>query len=249
MQKDTTLISFLSISIAYTIGLLFFTIVETLINGKADDFGVIIFWSAIFEFLAWLVFLFYPLKKLNSKSKIFNPILFPIISMIYLEIVFIIMIGWGFLISGYYIVLFVAAVVGYSFGVIYINLINNKRFNDFLRKRELNRLIILYPFLFIFLFLYAFPKILPATAFRFMPDQIQANIVEKTIPKFKEGDSFTDLDKALPGYLYHIQNGQGNMSAQMENFSFVIQIENNKIVRLEHSKQKNPDFTIYGSNN
>ena len=249
MQKDTTLISFLSISIAYTIGLLFFTIVETLINGKADDFGVIIFWSAIFEFIAWLVFLIYPLKKLNPKSEIFNPLLFPIISMIYLEIVFLIMIGWGFLLSGYYIVLWVAAVVGFSFGYIYINLINNKRFNNFIRKRELNRLIILYPFLFIFLFLYAFPKILPATAFRFMPDEIQANIVEETIPKFKEGDSFEDLDKSLPGYLNHIHNGEGTSFAHHGEFSFVIEVENNKIVRLEHSEQKNPDFTIYGSNN
>ncbi|MFD1096114.1 hypothetical protein [Salegentibacter chungangensis] len=249
MQKDTTLISFLSISIAYTIGLLYFTIAETILNGRADDFGVIIFWSAIFEFVAWLVFLIYPLKKLNLKSKIFNPLLFPIISMIYLELVFILMIGWGFLFSGYYIVLEVAAVVGYSFGFIYVYLIKSTRFNNFIRRREINRLIILYPFLFIFLFLYAFPKIMPSTAFRFMPDEIQADIVEKTIPNFKKGDSFEDLDNSLPGYFSHIANGQGNSFASHGDFSFVIEVKNNKILRLEHSKQKDPDFTIYGSNN
>lgn len=246
MKKDTTTISFLSISIAYTIGLLFFAISETAKNGRADDFGVIIFWSAIFELIAWAVFLIYPLKKLNHKSSLFNPIIFPLITTIYFLAVFTLMIGWAFFVGQYYIVFGVAAVVGYSFGLIYVILIKSERFHKFIHAKTFNRLIVLYPFVFLFCFLWVFPKITPSLAFRFMPDEIQSEIVGKTIPKFKVGDDFEDLQKSLPGYFDHIENGSGNLAVQSEEgFSFVIQIKNKKIIRLEHSKQENADFTIY----
>lgn len=246
MKKDSTTISFLSISIAYTIGLLFFAIVEAIRNGRADDFGVIIFWSAIFEFIAWAIFLVYPLKKLNHKSSLFNPIIFPILTTFYFLAVFTLMIGWAFFVSQYYVVVGVAAMVGYSFGLIYVLLIKSEVFNRFINAKTLNRLIVLYPFVFLVCFLWVFPAVTPSLAFRYMPDEIQREIVEGTIPKFKVGDDFEDLQKSLPGYFDHIKNGSGNLAVQSEEgFSFVIQIKNNKIIRLEHSKQEKPDFTIY----
>jgi hypothetical protein len=71
--------------------------------------------------------------------------------------------------------------------------------------------------------------------------------VARTIPKFKVGDEIEPLKKALPGYLDHIENGSGNMSAMMENFAFVIQVNCGKIIRLEYGKsQFDIDGTIYG---
>lgn len=245
LKKDTTTISFLSLSIAYTIGLLFFAISESISNGRADDFGVIIFWSALFEFVAWAVFLVYPLKKLNLNSSLFNPIIFPFITTIYFLAVFTLIIGWAFFVGQYDIVFGVDAVVGYSFGLIYVILIKSEGFNRFIHASTFNRLIILYPFVFLFCFLWIFPRVTPSLAFRFMPDEIQSRIVGETIPKFKVGDDFKDLQKSLPGYFDFIENGGGNHFAQSEGFSFVIQIKNDKIIRLEHSNQENPDFSIY----
>jgi len=246
LKKDTITISFFSISIAYTFGLLFFSMIEAINNGRADDFGVIIFWSAIFEFIAWAIFLVYPLKKLNHTSSLFNPIIFPFITTIYFLAVFTLMIGWAFFVGKYYVVFGVAAVVGYSFGLIYVLLIKSERFNRFINARILNRLIVLYPFVFLVCFLWIFPNVTPSLAFRFMPDSIQRDIVGKTIPKFKVGDDFEDLQKSLPSYFDHIENGNGNLAIQSEEgFSFVVQIKNNKIIRLEHSNQEKPDLTIY----
>lgn len=247
MKKDTTSISFLSISIAYTIGLLYFAVTETIKNGEVDDFGVIIFWSAIFELVAWAVFLLYPLKKLNHKSALFSPLIFPFLTTFYSLVVFTLLIGWAFFPNQYYNVFEVAAVVGFSFGLIYVILIKNERFSGFFSGRVLNRFFLLYPFIFIVLFLWVFPTIMPSWAFRFMPDKTRSEIIEQTIPQFKVGDKFGALQRSLPGYFDFIENGNGNHFAQVGGFSFVIEVKNNKIIRLEHSKQDNPDFTIYGN--
>mgnify|MGYP000459627617 FL=1 len=80
-----------------------------------------------------------------------------------------------------------------------------------------------------------------------MTDEVRQKIVTKTIPKFKVGDEFEPLKNALPGYLDHIQNGSGNMSATMGNFAFVIQVNCGKIIRLEYGQsQSDIDGTIYG---
>ena len=80
-----------------------------------------------------------------------------------------------------------------------------------------------------------------------MPDEIRDKIVAQTIPKYKVGDNFEPLKNSLPGYLGHIDNGTGNMSASMENFAFVLQVNCDKIIRLEYGKNPlNFDNTIYG---
>ena len=80
-----------------------------------------------------------------------------------------------------------------------------------------------------------------------MPDEIRYKIVARTIPKYKVGDDFEPLKSALPGYLDDIDNGSGNMSASMENFAFVLQVNCDKIIRLEYGKDPSDfDNTIYG---
>jgi len=80
-----------------------------------------------------------------------------------------------------------------------------------------------------------------------MPDEIRDRIIRQTIPKFKVGDNFKPLKKSLPGYLDNINDGSGNMMATMENFAFVLQVNSDKIIRLEYGKNQNEiDGTIYG---
>jgi len=80
-----------------------------------------------------------------------------------------------------------------------------------------------------------------------MPDEIRSKIVSRTIPKYKVGDKFEPLKNSLPGYLDHIDNGSGNMSASMENFAFVLQVNCDKIIRLAYGKYPTDfDNTIYG---
>jgi len=112
VKKAITSISFLSICIAYTVGLIFFAVQQVIENGKVDDFGVIIFWSGLFELLAWVLFLRIPLVRLNHDLPIFKRSLFPLISTLYAEIVFTILIGWLFLQSDFYEVFSITAVVG-----------------------------------------------------------------------------------------------------------------------------------------
>ena len=104
------------------------------------------------------------------------------------------------------------------------------------------------PVMALFFFLWLLLTIAPSLVFRYMPpDAIRYKIITQTIPKFKAGDGYALLKNALPGYLDHIDNGGGNMSATMENFGFVLQVHCNKIIRLEYGKDANEyDGTIYG---
>jgi hypothetical protein len=78
-----------------------------------------------------------------------------------------------------------------------------------------------------------------------MPDAIRDSIVIRTIPRYKAGDNFEPLHRALPGY-FNIKNGSGNLAATMENFAFVVQVHCNTIVRLEYAKNPSAiDMTIY----
>jgi len=74
--------------------------------------------------------------------------------------------------------------------------------------------------------------------YRFMTDDIRQKIVTQTIPKYMVGDEIEPLKKTLPGFLDHIENGLGNMSASMENFAFVIQVNCGKIIRLEYGESQ-----------
>lgn len=139
-----------------------FCLYEFLTNGKVDDFGVIIFWSGVFELLAWLIFIWPVLIRLNHQSKFFSFPIFPIITTIYSELVFIMLIGWGFLSTDYYVVFVVAGTVGLTFGIVYLILIKNSRLVELVNTRESTRLLILaYPVIFLALFLWVFPRTFP----------------------------------------------------------------------------------------
>lgn len=248
LKQAISSISFLAILIAWSFGLLSFCAYELLTNGKVDDFGVIIFWSGLFELLAWLIFIWPVLTRLNHQNKFFRFPIFPIITTIYSELVFITLIGWLFFSTDYYVVFVVAGTVGLTFGIIYLPLIKNNKLVELINTKDWTRLLILaYPVAFLTLFLWVFPLTFPATAFRVMPDQIQHQIIARTIPKFKVGDEIQPLLNALPGYFEHIEDGSMNSFASMENFAFVIQVHCYKIIRLEYGRtQQDFDDTIYG---
>lgn len=60
---------------------------------KAEDSGVIIFWSGLFVLMAWLIFIIYPLKKLNHSRKIFKPSILPFITTAYAALTYSIIVG------------------------------------------------------------------------------------------------------------------------------------------------------------
>ena len=141
-----------------------------------------------------------------------------------------------------------AMLVGFFFGLVYSILIKQESLIDLLNKKPiLKTALFLSPALVVGFYLWFLPLVAPSLVFRFMPDRIRHEIVSNTVPKFKVGDDIEILQKALPGYLNHIENGSGNISATMENFAFVIQVHSGKIIRLEYGKsQFDIDGTIYG---
>ena len=102
-------------------------------------------------------------------------------------------------------------------------MIKREKLIDLLNQRPITKTIFfLAPALILGFFLWFLPLVAPNLVYRFMTDEIRQKIVTQTIPKYKVGDEIEPLQKALPGYLDHIVNGSGNLSASMENFAFVI---------------------------
>lgn len=141
-----------------------------------------------------------------------------------------------------------ALLTGFFFGLAYSLLIRWNELVRFLNKRPLAGVVaFVSPAIVLFIFLRVLPSIAPSMMFRYMPDAVQDNIVRLTIPKFKVGDDVERLKESLPGYLDHIQNGSGNMSATMEGFGFVLQANCGKIIRLAYGRNsRDYDGTIYG---
>ncbi|WP_338869872.1 hypothetical protein WBJ53_21280 [Spirosoma sp. SC4-14] len=242
-------LGFFSMTIAWALMNLLHSVYLGWTDGKADDSGVVIFWSGLFIAIAWAVFIIYPLKKLDHTKNIFKPTIFPIISAIYGALTYSIIVG-GLFRSFELVTMFMplALLTGAIFGVSYSLLIQSDRVVDLPNRRPFTKIFfILSPALILFFFLSVMPAIGPSLVFRFMPDEIRYKIVAKTIPKYKVGDDFEPLKNDLPGYLDHIDNGSGNMSASMENFAFVLQVNCGKIIRLEYGKNSTDfDNTIYG---
>ncbi|WP_436516118.1 hypothetical protein [Ekhidna sp. To15] len=240
MRKIITTTSFLSILVAWSVSVVATGLYQAWTIGKTDDFGVIVFWSALFELLAWLIFTKPVLTRLNHSKWYFSIYIFPFLTLLYAELVFFILIGWLFLKSEFYVVFFSAGVVGFSFGLTYSLLINSDRIKKAFESSELLRYsVILYPITFSILFFWAFPQAFPSTAFRVMPDEIQRQIVAKTITRFKVCDDFELLNQALPGY-FRIKDGFGTSGASYGNFRYSMTVKNNRIIYLETSDQPGP---------
>jgi hypothetical protein len=236
-------------TIAWTLMNFFYSIYLVSVDGKADDSGVIIFWSGLFISIAWAVFIVYPLRRLDHSKQIFKPHIFPFITALYGALTYSIIVG-GLFRSLDLVIMFLplALLTGLLFGLTYSLLIRSDKFVNFLYRKPLTKIIfILSPAIFLIFFLWVLPTTFPSLMFRYMPDQIRDKIIRETIPKFKVGDNFEPLKKSLPGYLDNINDGKGNMMATMENFAFVLQVNCDKIIRLEYGKDQNDiDGTIYG---
>ncbi|TVZ59232.1 hypothetical protein NA63_1759 [Flavobacteriaceae bacterium MAR_2010_105] len=242
-------IGFLSMTIAWTIMNLTNSIYIVWEDGEADDSGVIIFWSGLFIAIAWAIFIIWPLGKLDHSKKLFKPLVFTLVSTIYAGLTYLIIIG-GIFRSLELVIMFLpqALLTGLIFGLTYSLLIKSEKLIYLLNEKLVVKVIFfLSPLFVLVIFLWLLPFIVPSIVYRFMPDEIRQQIVTKTIPKFKVGDDIELLKNALPGYLDHIENGSGNMSASMENFSFVLQVNCGKIIRLEYGESQNDiDGAIYG---
>ena len=141
-----------------------------------------------------------------------------------------------------------AALTGYLFGLTYSLLIRSDKIVDLLYHRPFTKIIFfLSPVFILLFFLWLLPAIAPSLVFQYTTDEVRTNIIRHTIPKFKVGDDFEPLRKAFPGYFDNIDNGSVNMSATMKDFAFVLQVNCNKIIRLEYGEsQSDIDGTIYG---
>ena len=243
-------LGFLSMTIAWVLMNFLYSIYLVSREGKADDIGVIIFWSGLFIAVAWSIFIIYPLNKLDHSKQLFKPTIFPFIAALYGALTYSIIVG-GLFRSYEVVAMFMplALLTGLIFGISYSILIRSSRLIDFLVRKPIFKLVLLLsPAILLFFFLWIMPTVAPSLMFRFMPDVIRDKIVARTISKYKVGDDFEPLKNSLPSYLDHIQNGRGNMSATMENFAFVLQVNCNKIIRLEYGKsQFDFDNTIYGT--
>jgi hypothetical protein len=63
-------LSFLSITIAWALMNIINAVNHSTRYGKPDDSGVVIFWSGLFMMLAWLIFIIYPLNKLDHSRQL-----------------------------------------------------------------------------------------------------------------------------------------------------------------------------------
>lgn len=249
MNRVKQTIGFFSMTIAWALMNLIYCFYLTWKDGKADDIGVTIFWSGLFIIIAWAIFIIFPLSKLDSSRQIFNPKIFPFITTLYGALAYSIIVGGLFQNLELVIMNFpLALLTGLIFGISYSLLIRSRKLVDFLNKRPLFKIVFFVsPAILLFFFLWLLPTMAPVLVFRYMPGKIRDEIIARTIPKYKVGDDFEPLKKSLPGYLENFENGNGNMSASMENFAFVLQVNCDKIIRLEYGKNSADfDNTIYG---
>lgn len=249
LKKVKQTLGFFSMTIAWTFMNLLHSIYLAWTDGKADDSGVIIFWSGIFIIIAWALFILYPLIRLDHTKQFLNPYIFPFLTGLYGVLTYSLIVGVLFRSLDLVIkFMLLAFLTGLIFGFTYSLLIKSEKIVGLLVRRPLIKAVLIFsPVIVLFFFLWFLPTIVPSLVFRYMPDEIRYKIVARTIPQFKVGEDFELLKNALPGFLDHIDNGSGNMSATMENFGFVLQVHCSKIIRLEYGKDKNDyDGTIYG---
>lgn len=230
-RRSVSIISFISISIAWTMGFTAQSIVEVISKGKTNDLGVIIFWSALFVLIAWALAIRLPLIRISLTSHLFSRIIFPFVSVIYANFIFIIMIGWLFIKTGFLSIWVVPSVVGLTFGIVYSQIIRNPKWITLIKSNRLIRYSMLSTSLiYCLITLVIFPFIAPSTAFRFMPDNVRDHIVKKTILQYAEGDSYEELKKDLPGYFS--SNNPSHMSS-FGDFSFRIKAKDGIITQLQ----------------
>lgn len=244
-MKPFQKISFLALSLGWIGQIINHIIWSNLIYGNASsgDTGVVLFWSSFFLLIFYGLFILLPQKWIVQLANKIEIVPFTLLSGAYALLGFTVLIGWGFLMSGYFYIVFLDAFVcGLIFGLTF-HYIWNKRRNEIKQKHLIP--ILALPFFFLFIYLFAFPKLLPSVAYNFVPQYVRNDILKKTIPTFKIGDDLAELQKALPGE-FDMENCYGNRGAMLEEFQYVIEVNCCKIVRIEYGPRGKVGYTMGG---
>ena len=226
------ILGFFSISIAWVISMIMMSIYQVIKHDRTD-LQVIISWSAIFVFVAWGIFVIFPLARLDHSRKIFRIKFLPFVTGVYAMLVYSLLID-GLFRSVELVLNFLvwALIIGILFGLIYSILISSKRLILLLNRKPILKVFSpLSPLILSAFLWWLLPALLPSVVFRFMPEPIQNQIAAKTLPKFKKGDKFSTLEHSLPGYFYDaVQNGNGGLSLFGGSlFDFHLEVKNDTI--------------------
>jgi hypothetical protein len=247
LKKVNQTLGFFSMTIAWALMNLLYTFYLVWKDGKADDNGVVIFWSGLFIIIAWAIFIIWPLHRLDHSGKLFHPLIFPLITGLYAVLAYSIIVGGLFGFDLAVIFLPLALLTGVIFGLSYSLFIRSDKLILVLTQRPYVKIFFfISPVVILFFFLWVLPTIAPSLVFRYMPEEIRNKIVNDTIQKYKVGDDFNQLDHALPGYFEAFENGSGGVTEESGNFGFVLQVNCNKIIRIVYGNPKDVDLTIYG---
>ena len=66
-----------------------------------------------------------------------------------------------------------------------------------------------------------------------MADEIQNQIVLRTLPKFRKGDKFSKLENSLPGYFDEwVLDGNGGVSSSGPLLDYELNVKNDTIQKL-----------------
>ena len=158
--------------------------------GKTNDSGIILFWSAIYIFISWSIFIWLPKRIFNNiKFGKFILLATPIMG-IYAGVIYTILLGKIFNFSEAYIYFLPYAVLT---GLIYGVFITMDKYFE----KTSSNLFFAVPIIGVIFYIF-FPFILPSQAFKYMPDKIQDKIVSVIIPKLKIGDPYKLCLTKLP---------------------------------------------------
>ena len=228
-------LGFFSITIGWTLTNFLYSIYLGWTYGKATDSGVVLSWSGLFIYIAWAIFIIYPLNKLDHNKPLFKRHTFPLLTAGYAGLVYAILVG-GLFRDFDVVVIFMplALSIGLFFGLTYSTLIANDRIVNLLNDKPALKLIsFLSPVLILTFFLWLFPTIFPSLVYRFMPDEIQDKIFVKTIAKYKVGDRFSKLENSVPGHFDDwIHNGNGGVNSGGPLIDYELQVRNDTITKL-----------------
>ena len=228
-------LGFFSITIGWIVTNIIYSIYLSLTYGEATDSSVILFWSGLFVYIAWGIFIIYPLKRLNHSKALFQRRIFPFITTVYAGLIYVILVGGTFRDFGLVkMFLLLPLLIGLLFGLTYSTLIHSGKIVNLLNARPwLKVLSFISPVIILTFFLLLLPTLIPNVVYRFMPSQIRDKIFIKTIAHFKVGESFKKLDRAVPGHFDDwIQNGNGGGSSSGPLIDYEIHVKDDTIRTL-----------------
>jgi hypothetical protein len=83
MKKGSQTLAFFSMLLGWVLMNLLFYLYLIILDGKVKDYGLIVFMSGIFVFIAWIIFIAIPVYFLDHSKAFFKPSIFPFISGFY----------------------------------------------------------------------------------------------------------------------------------------------------------------------